>query len=131
MTDRDEQAIRAVIDDQIDALNTGDSERLLQTLSMRPDAVHIGTDGDEWWTSQQAADGVAEQGNSNIQYVLDDVSIHVARDVAWAESHGHFSNQAGGARSARWTSVLVRENGGWNCVQSHASIGVPNEEIFV
>jgi uncharacterized protein (TIGR02246 family) len=130
MTDRDEQAIRAVIDDAIDALNKGDAERLLQTLSMRPDAVHIGTDGDEWWTSQQLADGVTEQASSGIQYVLDDVGIHVAGDVGWAESHGHFSNEAGGTRPVRWTSVFVRENGGWNFVQSHASIGVPDEEIF-
>ena len=130
MTDRDEQAIRAVIDDQIDALNKGDSERLLQTLSMRPDAVHIGTCDDEWWNSQQVADGVAEQASSGIQYVLDDVGIHVAGDVAWAEIHGHFSNQAGSTRPARDTAVFVRENGGWSCVQSHASIGVPDEEIF-
>jgi uncharacterized protein (TIGR02246 family) len=130
MTDRVEQAIRAVIDDQIDALNKGDAERLRQTLSMRPDAVHIGTGGDEWWISQQVADGVAEQADSGIQVVLDDVSIHVAGDVAWGESHGHFSNQAGGTRPARWTSVFVRENGGWKCVQSHSSISVPDEEIF-
>jgi uncharacterized protein (TIGR02246 family) len=130
MTDRDEQAIRAVINDQVDALNKGDAERLRQTLSMRPDAVHIGTGADEWWTSQQVADGVAEQADSGIQVVLDDASTHVVGDVAWAEIRGHFSNQAGGTRPTRETVVFVRENGGWKCVQSHASIGVPNEEIF-
>jgi uncharacterized protein (TIGR02246 family) len=130
MTDRDEQAIRAVIEDQIDAMNKGDAERLRQHLSMRPDAVHIGTDAGEWWTSQQLADGVAEEASSGVQAVLDDVSIHVIGDVAWVESHAHFSHQAGGTRPVRVTSVFVRENGGWKNVQTHASIGVPNEEIF-
>jgi ketosteroid isomerase-like protein len=130
MTDHDEQAIRVVIDELIDALNKGDAERLRQHFSRRPDAVHIGTDAGEWWTSQQFVDGVDEQASSGIQVVLGDVSIHVAGDVAWTESRGHFSNQAGGTRPVWETAVFVRENGGWKCVQSHASIGVPNEEIF-
>jgi hypothetical protein len=28
------------------------------------------------------------------------------------------------------TTVLVREDGQWKVVQSHASIGVPNADIF-
>jgi SnoaL-like domain len=30
----------------------------------------------------------------------------------------------------RMTGVLIREHGQWKVVQSHASIGVPNADIF-
>ena len=59
-THRDEQAIRAVIDDEIDALNKGDAasgrSRPFPCVPMRR---HRDGAADEWWTSQQAADGVA------------------------------------------------------------------------
>jgi hypothetical protein len=31
--------------------------------------------------------------------------------------------------SLRWSAVFHRENDDWKFVQTHASIGVPNEEI--
>jgi ketosteroid isomerase-like protein len=36
----------------------------------------------------------------------------------------------GGEQAMRMTTVLVREDGQWRVVQSHASIGVPNADIF-
>jgi hypothetical protein len=36
----------------------------------------------------------------------------------------------GGERPARMTWVLIRENGQWKIVQSHASIGVPDADTF-
>ena len=32
--------------------------------------------------------------------------------------------------SPRWSAVFHREDGEWRLVQLHASIGVPNEEVF-
>ena len=107
--------IRAVFDQLLKAQNAGDAERMRAMLSARPEAVHIGTDAEEWWTSQQVAD---------------DIDIHIQGDVAWAEGRGRFTNASGGARPLRMTSVLVREDGRWKIAQSHASIGVPNADIF-
>ena len=61
---------------------------------------------------------------------IGDVAVHVLGDVAWAEGTGKFTNGQGGERAVRTTGVLVREGGAWRAVQSHASIGVPNEEMF-
>jgi len=44
--------IRAVFDQLLKAQNAGDTERVRSMLSERPDAVHIGTDAEEWWTSK-------------------------------------------------------------------------------
>jgi uncharacterized protein (TIGR02246 family) len=123
--------IRAVFDQLLKAQNAGDAEWLRSMLSQRPDAVHIGTDAEEWWTSKQVADAVAATaGGDDIQAVADDIDIHVQGDVAWAEGRGRFTNASGGERPLRMTGVLVREDGQWKIAQSHASIGVPNADIF-
>ena len=54
--------IRKLLDEMIKAQNSGDAPRLRTMLSERPDAVHIGTDAEEWWTSDQLADDVAAVG---------------------------------------------------------------------
>lgn len=123
--------IRAVLDQLLEAQNAGDAEQMRSMLSERPDAVHIGTDAEEWWTSKQIVDAVAAVGGADeIQAVADDVDIHVQGDVAWAEGRGRFTTAGGGERPVRMTGVFVREDGRWKAVQSHASIGVPNADIF-
>lgn len=123
--------IRAVLDQLLEAQNAGDAERVRSALSGRPGAVHIGTDADEWWTSNQVADAVAAAGGGDdIQAVADDLDIHVHGDMAWAEGRARFTSPDGRARPVRMTGVLAREDGQWKVVQSHASIGVPNAEIF-
>jgi uncharacterized protein (TIGR02246 family) len=123
------QEVRSVLDEMLDAQNAGDAGRLRSLLSERPDAVHIGTDADEWWTSKEVADAVAAAGD-DVQVEASHIDVHVQGDVAWAEGRGRFTNPGGGERPVRMTGVLVREQGRWTVVQSHASIGVPNADIF-
>jgi len=73
-----EDEVRALLSQLLEAQNAGDSERVRVLLSGRPGAVHIGTDGEEWWTSAQVADAVAAVGGADdIQAVADDVRVHV------------------------------------------------------
>jgi len=122
--------VRAAVGELIDAQNAGDAERLRPLLSERPDAVHIGTDAGEWWTSKELFDAAAAGGDGDIQVVTDDLDVHVQGDVAWVEGRGRFTNRSGGERPVRMTGVLVREHGRWAMAQSHASIAVPNADIF-
>jgi uncharacterized protein (TIGR02246 family) len=123
--------VRKVIEETLEALNAGDAARLRSMLSERADGVHIGTDAEEWETSKQVVDAVAAAGGGDdIQAVADDIDVHIQGDVAWAEGRGRFTRAGGGERLVRMTWVLVRENGRWKFVQSHASIGVPNADIF-
>jgi ketosteroid isomerase-like protein len=123
--------IRKVLDEMTEALNAGDAARLRTMLSQRPDAVHIGTDAEEWWTGKEVVDGVAAaDSGDDIQVVNDDVGIHVQGDIAWVEGRGRFTRADGAERPVRTTSVFAREDGHWKVVQSHASIGVPNADIF-
>ena len=123
--------IRKVFDEMLEAQNAGDAVRLRSMLSERPDAVHIGTDAEEWWTSKQVLDATAATGGGDdIRAVADDIGIHVQGDIAWVEGRGRFTHAGGGERPVRMTGVFVREDGQWKVVQSHASIGVPNADIF-
>ena len=123
--------VRKVLDEMIEAQNAGDAGRLRSMLSERPDAVHIGTDAEEWWTSGQVVDAVAAaSGGDDVRAVADDIDVHIHGDIAWAEGRGRFTRADGAERPVRMTGVLVREDNQWKVVQSHASIGVPNADIF-
>ena len=126
----DAAEVRAAVGELIDAQNAGDAERLRSLLSERPDAVHIGTDAGEWWTSKELFDAAAAGDDGDIQVVTDDLHVHVQGDVAWVEGRGRFTNRSDGERPVRMTGVLVREHGRWAMAQSHASIAVPNADIF-
>jgi ketosteroid isomerase-like protein len=126
---RDE--IRKLLDELIEAQNSGDASRLRILLSERADAVHIGTDAGEWWSSGQLADGVAAAGGEDdVRVVADDIDVHVQGEIAWVEGHGRFMRADGAERPVRVTGVLVRESGRWKLVQSHSSIAFPNTDIF-
>jgi hypothetical protein len=54
----------------------------------------------------------------------------LAEDVAWTVGKGRFQSRTGKEQPVRWSGVLVREDGRWRFVHSHASIAVPNEKLF-
>jgi ketosteroid isomerase-like protein len=123
--------VRKVIEETIETQNAGDAARLRSMFSARSDTVHIGTDAEEWETSSQVAAAVAAGGGGDdIRAVADGFDVHIQGDVAWGEGRGRFTRAGGGERPVRMTCVLVREHGQWKVAQSHASIGVPNADIF-
>jgi hypothetical protein len=65
-----------------------------------------------------------------LRLVADHFNIHLQGGVAWAEGLGRISNQSGAERPVRMSCVLVREQGQWVIVQSHASLPVPDTGIF-
>ena len=133
MADSAEQEIGAVIKKMMDALNEGDATKLDALLSDRPGAIHIGTDPSERWTKQQLLANIKEAmsvGGNEVRAEHDEVHVDVEGDVAWTEGTGKFVNESGAQRAVRITGVLVREGGEWKVTQAHASIGLPNEELF-
>jgi ketosteroid isomerase-like protein len=69
-------------------------------------------------------------GDDGVRVLTHYVEVHVAGEVGWAEGRGRFTHPGGAERPARFTAVLLREDGRWRVVQSHASIGLPNEDMF-
>jgi ketosteroid isomerase-like protein len=125
-----EAEVREVVERMLDAMNRGDRERLRSCLSEDASAVHIGTDPDEWWSSAQVVETMGGGGPSGIQVVTDEVTVHpLGEDAAWLVGRGRFV--AGEReRPVRFSGVTTRDGDRWTFVHSHASIGVPNDELF-
>jgi ketosteroid isomerase-like protein len=126
----EEGRVLTVLHGMLDAQEAGDVGRVLAALSGRPEAAHIPTDGAGWQTSWEAAHGVTAVPGDGMRLVADHFTVHVQGGVAWAEGLTRISNRSGAERPVRMTYVLVREQGQWAIVQSHASLPVTDAEIF-
>ena len=126
----EERRVRAVLYEMLDAQESGDMGRVLTTFSDRPEAAHMATDGVKWETSREAAHAVTAVPGDGLRLVADHFDIHLQGGVAWAEGLGRISNRSGAERPVRMSCVLVREQGQWVIVQSHASLPVQDAEIF-
>ncbi len=123
--------IRAALDGMIEALNTGDRDRLRTFLSQTEGGIHIGTDETEWLTNDQLVDALGAGDASGIRVVVEDWSVHsLGADTAWAVGLAHFEDDTRQSAPVRLSAVLSHEGGHWVVAHSHASIGVPNDELF-
>jgi ketosteroid isomerase-like protein len=133
MADSAEDEVRSTFNELVSAINSGDVEALGSLMLKGRDHIHIGSEDSEWWTADQFLENFSnvnvEQG---VTAEAGEVTVHVRGDVAWVESQGYFKNASGGERGIRLTGVFVRvDDGRWKSVQSHVSIPVPNDQIFV
>lgn len=69
------------------------------------------------------------EGELGVTVGLNDVKAFHEGTVGRAAGHGY--SEMGGKRiPVRLTAVLREEDGDWKAVQSHASIGVPNDQML-
>ena len=126
----EQRSVLAVLHEMLDAQEVGNVGRVLATLSGRPEAAHMATDGVKWETSWEAAQAVTAVPGDGMRMVPDHFTAHIQGGVAWAEGFARISNRSGAERLVRMTYVFVREQGEWVIVQSHASLPVRDAEIF-
>jgi hypothetical protein len=86
------------------------------------------------WSRPRACDtahtvGAALDASLNIHVHLDSIDGYEDGDIGWADGTGRFEHD-GKSVQVRMTAVLRREEGEWRTIQSHASIGVPNANMF-
>jgi ketosteroid isomerase-like protein len=125
--------IEQVLRDILDAMVRSDLDEIGRRTSRDACVLSIGSDASEW------AEGYEEimrlfgestpEGELGVRVGLDDVNAYREGTVGWAAGHGYFEIE-GKRVSVRLTAVLHEEDGDWKTVQSHASIGVPNERMM-
>ena len=127
------QEIEQFMHDLVAALERGDSAFMERTTSRMPGVVSIGSDPDEYARDYERIMSLfnesTPQGPLHIHVRLTEVHGYEQGDVGWADGAGSFERN-GESVETRFTAVLLREAGKWRAVQSHASIGVPNDHIF-
>jgi ketosteroid isomerase-like protein len=125
--------IEQVVRDILEAMVHSDVDEIGRRTSRDPGVLSIGSDASEW------AEGHDEimrlfrestpEGELGVRVGLNDVKAFREGSIGWAAGHGYF--EMGGKRvPVRLTAVLHEEDGDWKAVQSHASIGVPNEHML-
>jgi ketosteroid isomerase-like protein len=125
--------LRDVMTRFYDALSSGDLSFFDRHFSQSETVRGIGTDPDEWW---QGADVVrvwkeqlAAMGGS-MPLVPGDLEAYAEGSVGWVADRAALKLPDGNEVPLRVTVVFHKEDGEWKLVQSHASIGVPNEEAI-
>ena len=125
--------LEQVMRNTIDAMERSDIEWVEQRTSHDDCVVGIGSDPSEWskgfdetlrlW-SESMPDATLQ-----VHAGLDDVEAFREGGVGWAAGRGWFDVE-GRRVPVRMTAVLHQEDGDWKIVQTHASIGVPNDRMF-
>ena len=125
--------IERVLRDMLDALARSDIEGIGRRTSRDPCVVGIGSDPAEWAEGYDNLMRIWGESTPDaelgVKVGLDDVKGFREGSVGWAAGHGYFE-MAGKRVPVRMTVVLHQEDGEWKTVQTHASIGVPNDRIL-
>jgi hypothetical protein len=114
------------------AMRNGDVGWWERHLSQREGALMIGTDPDEWWAGYAVIlQAVKPQVEGMAGSIIEgDPQAYVEGTVGWYADSIEWKLPNGVVVSARVTGVCTKEDGEWKFLQSHFSIGVPNEEAF-
>ncbi|MDQ3587026.1 MAG: nuclear transport factor 2 family protein [Actinomycetota bacterium] len=113
-----------------EALSNGDASFIDSHFSVAQAARGVGTDPEEWWQGPRVADAWKEQLKAMggaMPLVPGEPEAYVEGTVGWVADRPTLQLE-GGAVPARLTLVFHQEDGEWKLVQTHGSLGVPNEE---
>jgi hypothetical protein len=125
--------IEQLLRDTMGAMERGDIETIERRTSREDYVVGIGSDASEWGEGHEENMRLwresMPEGPLKVRSALEDVAAYREGSVGWAAARGYF--EVDGKRvPVRLTMDLHEEDGEWKAVQSHASIGVPNDRMF-
>lgn len=93
----------------------------------------IGSDPTEWLQGGAAVAaflrGEAQGSGGAATFTPADVEAYEEGSVGWAAAKITIRLPDGRSVSPRWTAVFHREDDIWKFVQTHASIGITNEDV--
>ncbi len=125
--------IEQLIRDTNAAMNRSDFDLIERQTSSDPCVLSIGSDATEWAEGHDEIMRLLRDfspgGDTDMSASLDDVKAFREGNVGWVAARGSF--EVDGKRiPVRLTGVAHQEDGEWKAVQTHASIGVPNEHML-
>ncbi len=116
-----------------DAATRGDASLVDMLVSPGQGTRLIGSDPGERFSGGTAVGaflrGEVEGAGGEASFAPTDTEAFSEGTVGWATTSLTITMPDGKHVSPRWSAVFHRENGDWRFVQTHASIGIPNQEI--
>lgn len=132
MTERSSE-IEQLMRDILDAMARSDVGTIGRTTSHEACVLGIGSDPTEWAEGYDKLMRLWRESTPDselgVTVGLDDVTGYREGSVGWAAGHGYFEVE-GRRVPVRMTAVVHQEDGEWKAVQTHASIGVPNDRML-
>jgi ketosteroid isomerase-like protein len=125
--------IEQLVADWFAAATRGDASLVNAHVSSSEATRLIGSDPDEVFAGGAAvADfltGEVESAAGHASFEAQDIEAFSEGAVGWATARLTITMPDGRHVSPRWSAVFHQEDGVWKFVQTHASIGVPNDRI--
>jgi hypothetical protein len=125
--------LEAFVQSWFEAATKGDSSVVDRHVSTSQGTRLIGSDPEEWLRGgpdvAEFLRGEVEGAAGSVQFLPNDTEAFHEGAVGWATTRVTIILSDGRRISPRWSSVLLQEDGAWKFVQTHASIGVPNDKI--
>jgi hypothetical protein len=125
-----EPEIEQVLQNMVQAMAHADLDEVGRTTSRDDCVLSIGSDSSEWAEGYEEIMrlllNASRESELGVAGGLEDVKAFREGAVGWGAGRAYF--ELDGTRvPVRLTVVVHQEDGEWKAVQSHASIGVPNE----
>lgn len=115
------------------AATRGDASIIDRHVSLSPAACLIGSDPGEYLLGgdeiARFLRGEVEGAAGKVTFAPRDVRALSEGGVGWATALLTITLPDGRHVSPRWSAVVHREDGAWRFVQTHASIGVANDQV--
>lgn len=126
--------VRSAVRRYYEAIAAGDAQAMEQLFSRQGGTLLIGTDPNEWWADYDTAMGAwkaqFEAMGGGFPIKASDPQVYSEGSVGWFADRPTINMPNGTEIAMRLTGVMHKDGGEWKLVQSHASIGVPNEEAL-
>jgi hypothetical protein len=124
--------LRDIILAAFEDYSSDDASAIERHTSRQAEVRLIGTDPNEWFEGEQAAEVLKREAQDPSFRVssLDELEVFVEGSVGWASGRPTWMLEDGTEIPSRWTAVFHQEDGEWKLVQAHTSVGVPDEELF-
>jgi SnoaL-like domain len=120
-----------------EAHSRADASFIEHHVSGQEGILSIGSDPNEWIEGEQVLEAFKQalqvdvvRSSPSEDDFIKELDAFVEGTVGWASSRFRWMSKDGSEIPMRWTAVFHREDGEWKMVQVHASVGVPNEEVF-
>jgi hypothetical protein len=101
-------------------------------LSHRSELLTVGTDPHEWFGGEKAFEHMKREMKqaADIKFSPGEINAYEEGTVGWGTARPTLDLPNGKQVAIRWSAVFHQEDDVWKMVQFHASIGVPNEQLF-
>ena len=123
--------LQKIINSYFESVATGDISWTERHIAKT--ARLVGTDPNEWLEGEKVAEFLKDEVKALggvIKFELGETEAYQEGSVGWGLARPTLIMPDGKQISPRWSAVFHQENREWKLIQLHASVGIPNEELF-